>query len=60
MRIAVQVFEDRGAKLEQSDPGFQNPIGIFYIHWYAGANALRAYGEKPREMSTRALSRMPT
>jgi aspartyl-tRNA(Asn)/glutamyl-tRNA(Gln) amidotransferase subunit A len=51
LRIAVQVFEDMGAKVEQTDPGFQNPLEIFNIHWYAGAaNALRAYGEKVREM----------
>jgi aspartyl-tRNA(Asn)/glutamyl-tRNA(Gln) amidotransferase subunit A len=40
-----------GGKVEQTDPGFQNPLEIFNIHWYAGAaNALRAYGEKVREM----------
>jgi hypothetical protein len=50
LRIAVQVFEDIGAKAEQTDPGFQNPLEIFNIHWYAGANSLRAYGEKLHEM----------
>jgi aspartyl-tRNA(Asn)/glutamyl-tRNA(Gln) amidotransferase subunit A len=39
-----------GAKVEQTDPGFQNPLEIFNIHRYADANALRAHGEKLREM----------
>src|SRR5215212_7824904 len=52
VRAAVRVFEDMGAKVEQTDPGFEDPrIEIFKIHWYAGAaNALRAYSEKLREM----------
>jgi aspartyl-tRNA(Asn)/glutamyl-tRNA(Gln) amidotransferase subunit A len=51
VRVAVRVFEDMGAKVEQTDPGFQDPLEIFNIHWYAGAaNALRAYSEKLREM----------
>ena len=51
VRAAIGVFEDMGAKVEQTGPGFQDPLEIFNIHWYAGAaNALRAYGEKLREM----------
>jgi len=51
VRAAVRVFEDMGAKIEQTDPGFQDPLEIFNIHWYAGAaNVLRAYSEKLREM----------
>ena len=50
VRAAVRVFEDMGANVEQTDPGFQDPLEIFNIHWYAGAaNALRAYGEEARE-----------
>jgi aspartyl-tRNA(Asn)/glutamyl-tRNA(Gln) amidotransferase subunit A len=50
VRAAVRVFEDMGAKVEQADPGFQDPLEIFNIHWYAGAaNALRAYSDKLRE-----------
>jgi aspartyl-tRNA(Asn)/glutamyl-tRNA(Gln) amidotransferase subunit A len=49
VRAAVRVFEDMGARLEQTDPGFQDPVEVFNIHWYAGAaNALRAYSEKLR------------
>jgi aspartyl-tRNA(Asn)/glutamyl-tRNA(Gln) amidotransferase subunit A len=51
VRAAVRVFEDMGAEVEQTDPGFQDPLEVFDVHWYAGAaNALRAYGEKLREM----------
>jgi aspartyl-tRNA(Asn)/glutamyl-tRNA(Gln) amidotransferase subunit A len=51
VRAAVRVFEDMGAKVDQADPGFQDPLEIFNIHWYAGAaNALRAYSEKLREV----------
>jgi aspartyl-tRNA(Asn)/glutamyl-tRNA(Gln) amidotransferase subunit A len=45
-----------GATVEQCDPGFQDPLEIFNIHWYAGAaNALRAYSEKLREMMDSGL-----
>jgi aspartyl-tRNA(Asn)/glutamyl-tRNA(Gln) amidotransferase subunit A len=51
VRAAIGVFEDMGAKVEQTGAGFQDPLEIFNIHWYAGAaNALCAYGEKHREM----------
>jgi aspartyl-tRNA(Asn)/glutamyl-tRNA(Gln) amidotransferase subunit A len=51
VRAAVRVFEDMGAKVEQTDPGFQDPLEVFNIHWYAGAaNALRAYSAEHREM----------
>src|SRR5918993_2294955 len=46
VRAAVQAFEDMGAEVEQTDPGFQDPLEFFNLHWYAGAaNALRAYSE---------------
>ncbi len=51
VRAAVQAFEDMGAWVEQTDPGFGDPVEAFNVHWYSGAaNALRAYGEKLREM----------
>jgi aspartyl-tRNA(Asn)/glutamyl-tRNA(Gln) amidotransferase subunit A len=51
VRAAVRVFEEMGARVEQTDPGFQDPLEIFNVHWYAGAaNALRAYDEKLREI----------
>jgi aspartyl-tRNA(Asn)/glutamyl-tRNA(Gln) amidotransferase subunit A len=40
-----------GAKVERADPGFQDPLEIFNIYWYAGAaNAWRAYSDKARKM----------
>jgi aspartyl-tRNA(Asn)/glutamyl-tRNA(Gln) amidotransferase subunit A len=51
VRAAVQAFEDMGARVEQTDPGFQDPVEIFNVHWYSGAaNALRTYDEKMREL----------
>jgi aspartyl-tRNA(Asn)/glutamyl-tRNA(Gln) amidotransferase subunit A len=51
VRAAVQAFEDMGANVEQTDPGFQDPVEVFHIHWYSGAaNALRTYNEKMREL----------
>jgi aspartyl-tRNA(Asn)/glutamyl-tRNA(Gln) amidotransferase subunit A len=44
---AVKVFSDLGAKVEQRDPGFENPEGIFRTHWFAGAAML--VGGIPKE-----------
>jgi aspartyl-tRNA(Asn)/glutamyl-tRNA(Gln) amidotransferase subunit A len=56
VRTAVRVFEEMGAKVEQNDPGFEDPLEVFNIHWYAGAaNALRAYSEKLRERMDQGL-----
>jgi aspartyl-tRNA(Asn)/glutamyl-tRNA(Gln) amidotransferase subunit A len=34
---SIKVFEDLGAKVEQKDPGFENPGPIFQTHWFSGA-----------------------
>jgi aspartyl-tRNA(Asn)/glutamyl-tRNA(Gln) amidotransferase subunit A len=34
------VFTDLGAKVEQKDPGFDNPDPIFRTHWFSGAAML--------------------
>jgi aspartyl-tRNA(Asn)/glutamyl-tRNA(Gln) amidotransferase subunit A len=34
---AARVFEGLGAKIEQTDPGFDDPADMFRPHWYAGA-----------------------
>src|SRR5215208_8287609 len=50
VRAAVQAFEDIGAKVEQTDHGFQDAVEVFNRHSYLGAaNALRTYNEKIRE-----------
>jgi aspartyl-tRNA(Asn)/glutamyl-tRNA(Gln) amidotransferase subunit A len=41
---AAASFTDLGAGVEQLDPGFDDPIGIFRPHWYVGAaNLLRGF-----------------
>jgi aspartyl-tRNA(Asn)/glutamyl-tRNA(Gln) amidotransferase subunit A len=41
---AAGAFEELGAKVEQTDPGFARPQETFVTHWYAGAaNLLRHY-----------------
>jgi len=37
---AVKVFADLGAKVEEKNPGFANPEGIFRTHWFSGAAML--------------------
>ena len=34
---AVKVFSGLGAKVEEKDPGFENPEEIFRTHWFSGA-----------------------
>jgi aspartyl-tRNA(Asn)/glutamyl-tRNA(Gln) amidotransferase subunit A len=34
---AVKVFEDLGAKVEEKNPGFEDPAPLFMTHWFAGA-----------------------
>ena len=37
---SVAIFEELGAKLEQKDPGFENPEAVFRTHWFSGAALL--------------------
>ena len=47
---AARAFEDLGARVEEIDPGFENPEDVFRLHWYAGAaNGLRALS--PEQMA---------
>jgi aspartyl-tRNA(Asn)/glutamyl-tRNA(Gln) amidotransferase subunit A len=34
---AVKVFEDLGAKVEEKNPGFEDPAPLFMTHWFSGA-----------------------
>jgi aspartyl-tRNA(Asn)/glutamyl-tRNA(Gln) amidotransferase subunit A len=36
----AKVFADLGARVEEKDPGFENPEAIFRAHWFSGAAAL--------------------
>jgi aspartyl-tRNA(Asn)/glutamyl-tRNA(Gln) amidotransferase subunit A len=48
VRKALDVFTDLGAKVEQKDPGFDNPDPIFRTHWFSGAAML--IGALPAQM----------
>lgn len=46
VRLAVNVLADAGARVEEVDPGFRDPIEAFHILWFSGAaKVLQAYGE---------------
>jgi aspartyl-tRNA(Asn)/glutamyl-tRNA(Gln) amidotransferase subunit A len=48
---AAAAFEELGASVEEMDPGFEDPIDIFRVHWYAAvANALSPYDDEAREV----------
>jgi aspartyl-tRNA(Asn)/glutamyl-tRNA(Gln) amidotransferase subunit A len=50
VRDAVRMFEEMGAQVEEVDPGFEDPVDIFKVHWYAAAaHALRTFDERDRE-----------
>jgi aspartyl-tRNA(Asn)/glutamyl-tRNA(Gln) amidotransferase subunit A len=34
---AVRIFSDLGAKVEEKNPGFENPEAIFRTHWFSAA-----------------------
>lgn len=42
VRAAALVFEDLGARVEQIDPGFDNPLDISTKLWFAGAMTIYA------------------
>ncbi len=37
VKDALRVFTDLGAKVEEKNPGFENPEPIFRTHWFSGA-----------------------
>ena len=49
VKQALQVFQDLGAKVEQKDPGFEDPTGVFVTHWFSGA-AMIVRAIKKREL----------
>jgi aspartyl-tRNA(Asn)/glutamyl-tRNA(Gln) amidotransferase subunit A len=51
VRDAAKAFEEMGARVEEVDPGFEDPVHIFKVHWYAAAaNVLRAFGDADRDL----------
>lgn len=54
---AVQVFEELGARIEEVDPPFDDPIDIFRVQWYAAAaNALRSFDKAAHELMDPGLT----
>lgn len=48
---AARGFEELGASVECEDPGFDDPLDYFNVHWYAGAaKALAAYTAEQRKL----------
>lgn len=48
---AARAFEDLGATVEHEEPGFEDPLDTFNVHWYAGAaNAISAYSPQERRL----------
>ena len=53
---AVEAFTELGARVEERDPDFDDPIGIFRPHWYVGAASLVAgFSEAQRGRMERGL-----
>jgi aspartyl-tRNA(Asn)/glutamyl-tRNA(Gln) amidotransferase subunit A len=45
VRSAAAVLADAGAEVEETDPGFSDPVDAFHVLWFAGAaKVAEAYG----------------
>lgn len=56
VKKAVAVFEDLGARVTRTDPGFSDPIAAFGHLFYSGAaNAMRDLGPRQREQMDPSL-----
>jgi aspartyl-tRNA(Asn)/glutamyl-tRNA(Gln) amidotransferase subunit A len=56
VKKAVRTFEDLGAKVEERDPGFEDPLETFSRHWFPGAAlALRGVPAKKRALMDKGL-----
>jgi aspartyl-tRNA(Asn)/glutamyl-tRNA(Gln) amidotransferase subunit A len=56
---AVKVFEDLGAKVEEKNPGFEDPAPLFMTHWFSGAAfLLRSIPKEKRELIDPGLREM--
>src|SRR4051812_18658380 len=51
VKKSLQVFVDLGAKVEEKNPGFENPDPIFRAHWFSGAAfLLKDFGAEKRKL----------
>ena len=56
---AVKVFEDLGAKVEEKNPGFEDPAPLFMTHWFSGAAfLLRSIPKEKHELIDPGLREM--
>ena len=54
---AAAAFEELGARVEEMDPGFENPTEVFRIHWWAGAaNGLHSLSPEQMELLEKPLA----
>jgi aspartyl-tRNA(Asn)/glutamyl-tRNA(Gln) amidotransferase subunit A len=59
VREAVKVFSDLGAKVEEKNPGFENPLPIFRTHWFSGASfLLKSIPAEKRELIDPGLAQV--
>ena len=49
VKKAVSVFEELGARVEEKNPGFEDPAPVFTTHWFSGA-AFLMKGVKNQEL----------
>jgi len=47
VKKSISVFEELGARVEEKNPGFENPDPIFRTHWFSGAAFLMKGVKKP-------------
>jgi aspartyl-tRNA(Asn)/glutamyl-tRNA(Gln) amidotransferase subunit A len=58
VRAAAAVLAEAGARVEQADPGFSDPLEAFHALWFAGAvRTLRPYGPDALERVDPGLRR---
>ncbi len=56
VKKAVRTFDDLGAKVEERDPGFEDPQEAFMRHWFPGAAlALRSVPARKRALMDKGL-----
>ena len=56
VKKAARTFDDLGAKVEERDPGFEDPQETFSRHWFPGAAlALRGVPPKKRALMDKGL-----
>lgn len=54
MRAALGVLADGGARVDEVDPGFADPVQAFHVLWFSGeAKALQAHGFGERALAER-------